>query len=238
MRLIVPGILFGVSLTLGAAIAYEAVAPLDPVKVEPTFVPARHAAAAKPVSYAPPSVELFADIDARPLFGSTRKPLQDLTQSNGATAATSDFVLVGVILGGEHAVALLRNKSTSATMSATVGDLVSGWRVARIDATTVTLRANSGEFVIPLDGPANRPPSPALPTATAVEQAPAAISSPPPAQATPLPPRPVAASPAAQTAAVSTPAKPALPVRPQGGTIAPEALRSAPIDPSTGEPTL
>lgn len=230
MRVLVPGILFAVSLTLGAAIAYEAVAPLDPLAVETPRLPARHASAAKPAAYAPPSIVLFADIDARPLFSSARKPLQDLTQTGGGAAATSDFVLVGVILGGERAVALLRNKSTSATVSATVGDLVAGWRVARIDATTVTLRDNSGEFVVPLDGPANRPPSPPLTTASPPE--PARDTAAPPPQAPPT------AQPPALAAAVTIPAKPVLPVRPAGGTIAPEALKGAPIDPTTGQPTL
>jgi hypothetical protein len=237
MRLLLPGLLLGTSLILGGVIAYEAFAPLDPVTVE-TPRPQSRRAAATPALYTPPPVELFADIDARPLFSSQRKPLQDMTQVNGAAAATSDFTLVGVIMGGARAVALLRSKSTSATLSAAVGDLVNGWRVTRIDATAATLHSAGGEFIVPLDGPANRPPS--LPLQPLTDTTPAAA---PPA-ATPLPvpspsgPVPALTAATPQTAATNAPAKPGLPVHPTGGTIAPEALRSAPIDPSTGQPTL
>ncbi len=208
--------------------------------VETPRLQPHRAAAAAPALYTPPPIELFADIDARPLFSSQRKPLQDMTQANGAAAATSDFTLVGVIMGGARAVALLRSKSTSATLSAAVGDLVNGWRVTRIDATAVTLHSAGGEFVVPLDGPANRPPSAPLEPLTDTTPATAA---PPPAAALPPVPSPSApvpaltAAPAPRTAAMA-PAKPGLPVHPTGGTIAPEALRSAPVDPSTGQPTL
>lgn len=239
MRLLLPGLLLGASLVLGGAIVYEAFAPLDPVTVE-TPRP-RRTAATTPALYTPPPVELFADIDARPLFSAQRKPLQDMTQANGAAAATSDFTLVGVITGGARAVALLRSKSTSATLSAAVGDLVNGWRVTRIDATAVTLHSAGGEFTVPLDGPANRPPS--LPLQPLTDATPA-TTTPPPAATPPPVPSPSApvpaltAAPTPQTAAATTPAKPGLPARPHGGTIVPEALRSAPVDPSTGEPTL
>ncbi|MEI9886376.1 MAG: hypothetical protein WDN08_07705 [Rhizomicrobium sp.] len=233
MRLLVPGVLFGTALLLGGAILYEAVTPLDPVTIETPRLPARRPAALRPPAYAPPPAESFADIDARPLFSAKRRPLADL-QASGAAAATSDFVLVGVIMGGERAVALLRNKSTAATTSAGVGDLVNGWRVARIDATAVTLHANGGEFVVPLDGPANRPPSAPL---TALAPVPAATPAPapPPSAATVVAPaQPAAAAPPPKTAAV--PASPGLAAH--HPTIAPEALIGAPVDPTTGEPTL
>jgi general secretion pathway protein N len=238
MRLLLPGLLFGAALVLAGTIAYEAFAPLDPVTVETPRPQAHRATAARPALYTAPPVELFADIDARPLFSSQRKPLQDMTQANGAAAATSDFTLVGVIMGGARAVALLRSKSSSATLSAAVGDLVNGWRLTRIDATTVTLHSAGGEFVVPLDGPANRPPSAPL---QSLQDSTPATSPPavaPPAAAGPSAPVPPLTSATPQTAAATAPAKPGLPAHPQAGTIAPEALRSAPVDPSTGQPTL
>ncbi|HEX4303126.1 MAG TPA: hypothetical protein VHZ78_10055 [Rhizomicrobium sp.] len=239
MRLLVPGILLGVSLTLGAAIAYESFAPADPVVVETPRPPAHHAPAAPPPVYAPPPIELYADIDARPPFSAARTPLQDPAAA-GAAGAASDFVLSGVIIGGARAVALLRNRTTSATTSAVVGDLVNGWRVAQIDATSVTLKSNGGTFTVPLDGPANRPPSAPLP---GTPQQP----SPPLPAAAPQQPMPMpapAAKPPGQPAAnppspaVNTAAKPGLPAHPVDGTINPEALKGAFIDPTTGQPTL
>jgi hypothetical protein len=229
MKLLLPGLLCAAVLTLCGGIAYEALAPLDPVTVEHPRVAAHTARIAAPAAYVAPSIDLFADIDARPLFSATRQPLQDTTATG---AVSSDFVLVGVIMGGEHSVALLRNKSTSSTTSAAVGDVVGGWRVARIDATTVTLRSSTGEFVVPLDGPANQPPSTPL---APVQSAPASA----PAQPPPTPPLTTApqAAPSPPIAATA-PARSGLPTRPAKVTIAPEALRGAPIDPKTGEPTL
>jgi len=231
MRLLAPALLFGVSLALGAAIAYESFAPLDPVSVEIPHPSPSHVPAIKPVAYAPPAIELFGDLDTRPLFTATRKPLQDATQA-AATTPSSDFVLVGVIMGGARAVALLRNKSTSASTSAAVGDMVNGWRVAKIDATTVTLHANGGDFVVPLDSPASQPAGPPLvaPPPPPPQQQPLTPVPAPPPQAAPT-----AAKPPPQTAATPTPGKPAAPYHP---TIDPEALKGAPIDPKTGEPTL
>lgn len=250
MRLLVPAVLLGVSLTLGAAIGYEAAAPLDPVTIETPHL-RTHGTPPAPTPYVAPPEELFADIDARPLFSSQRQPLQDMTQTGPASVASSDFVLAGVIMGSERAVALLRSKSTSATMSALVGDVVNGWRVAKIDATTVTLRGAGGEFVVPLDSPANQPASPPLQSAQP-QLAPAAAA-PSPAAA------PAAAHSSAQTAAEfpldpivsgspkppgapptqgAAPANPTKPPPAGHQSISPEALKGAPIDPSTGEPTL
>ena len=236
MRTLLPGVLLGAALLLGGGIAYEAIAPLDPVIVETPQLKHR-AAVPLPPAYIAPSPELIADIDARPLFSAQRKPLADAQA--GAAAANTDFVLVGVIMGSERAVALLRNKNTQATVSAAVGDLIDGWRVARIDATTVTLRSSTGDFVVPLDGPANRPPSAALQPLEATPT-PAPFQTPSPTPSAPAappatPPKPAAPPPAT---AAAVPSKPALPAHTAGGTIAPEALRGAPRDPTTGEPTL
>jgi hypothetical protein len=243
MKILLPALLASASVLLGAAIVYEAAVPLDPPAPETIRVPRARPSAAVP-AYAPPGEELFADIDTRPLFSAARKPLPEPEQTNAAVAATADFSLVGVIMGGARAVALVRLKSTNTTSSAVVGDMVNGWRVARIDSTTVTLHANGSDFIVQLAGPANQPPTAALPplaqpqadnTAAANPDrpaaAPTAAAAPTPASTTaPAHPAPTAASPGA------VPPKPASGVPHQ--TIAPEALRGAPIDPATGEPTL
>ncbi|MEI9997224.1 MAG: hypothetical protein WDM91_21690 [Rhizomicrobium sp.] len=228
MRLAPSAGLLVLALLLAGAIAYEAIAPLEPVQVAPA-PPLARPRAELPVPFVPPAEESFADLDARPLFASTRKPLNDPAQANGAASAASDFSLVGVIMGSERAVALLRIKSTASTMSAIVGGTVNGWRVARIDATTITLRANGSEVTVPLEGPADRPPSAPLPQASApITQAPAAAAPTPP-MTTGAPsattPRPVAATPAA-------------PAKPLRETVVPDALKGAIINPATGEPTL
>ena len=232
MRIVLPVALLGLSLLTVGAIVYEAAAPLDPVQAEIPPMPRHTAQAAPQHLFVPPPEDAFADIDARPLFASDRKPLADTSQP-GAVGAASDLSLVGVIMDGERAVALLRSKSTSQTQSAIVGGAVQGWHVARIDATSVTLSANGNQVVVALEGPADRPASAALPEP--VQQAappPAApVSQPPPM--TTAPTQQASAPPAAPI--TQGPAKAAAGYHP---TIAPEALKGAPRDPKTGEPTL
>jgi general secretion pathway protein N len=238
MRVALPFTLIGLSVLTIGAIVYETMVPLDPVTVELPPMPTHIAPLAAPRPFVPPPEEAYGDIDARPLFSADRKPLTDNTQI-GAVGNAADLSLVGVIMDGERAIALLRNKSTSQTESATMGGTVEGWHVAHIDATSVTLSANGNQTVVALEGPADRPASAALPEP--VQQAappPAApVSQPPPLTSAPTqqasaPPAAPVGPPAPGTA---TPAKPAPPTH---STIAPEALKGAFRDPKTGEPTL
>jgi hypothetical protein len=232
MRLAVPATLAALSLLLLGATAYELVAPLDPIVVEKPRLPAAGRPATPPPSYTPPPETLFADIDARPIFSSARKPLMEAAQAS-ALPASSDFALVGVILGGERAVALLRIKSTNTTTSAALGDLVNGWRVAQIGATAVTLRANGTDAVVAIEGPTSQGPGTALPSRPL--QPPPIPATAAPGATNPAPaPAPTPALVTTQASPAPTPAAP----HPYHPTIAPEALRSAPIDPTTGEPTL
>jgi hypothetical protein len=243
MRLAVPVALAGLSLLLLGGIAYETFAPLDPVVVEVPPLP-KHIAPAVPAHlYIPPPESDFADIDARPLFSAARKPLADSVQAAGAPSASSDLALIGVIMDADRAVALIHSKSTNTTASASLGDPVNGWHVVKIEPAAVTLRANGTDTVVGLDGPAVSAPSAPLAHAPA-----------------PLPPPPVAPAPASASAPLQTaptanaatpvlaqpgPAKPgpttvATAPTPKAGhaTIAPDALKGATFDPTTGEPTL
>ncbi|MBL6940382.1 MAG: hypothetical protein ISS15_15615 [Alphaproteobacteria bacterium] len=242
MRLALPATLAGVSVLLLCAIGYEAFAPLAPAVVDVPSAPPSIAPRATPQLFIPPPESDFADIDARPLFSSARKPLADAVQTSAALSVSSDFSLAGVIMDEDHAVALIRIKSTTTTTNAALGDAINGWRVVKIEARQVTLRANGSDAVIGLEGPAARAPTAAL--------APAAPPSPPP------PPLPVAPPPATAPAAAAAPAatpspvppgpaKPAAtanttpPPKPNGHpAIVPDALKGATFDPQTGEPTL
>ncbi len=236
MRLALPAALLASAVVLAGAIGYELMSPLDPASV--TVAPiARHLPrAVAHTPFVPPPVDSFAEIDARPVFSSYRKPLVDSALAQGPTGAPSDLSLVGVIIDGSHAVALLRSKSTSNSSSAVVGGVVNGWRVARIDPTSVTLHSGSGDFVVTLEGPSDRPPSAPLQPA----QSNWSVTAPAPPPVAPTSPL---ASPNTATPAPSPPNTVATPARApppphSAGTTAPEALRSAPRDPTTGEPTL
>jgi general secretion pathway protein N len=237
MRTTLPVTLIGLSLLTLGTIVYEMAAPLDPVTIELPPVP-RHVATAAPLRpFAPPPEEAFADIDARPLFAADRKPLADNTQV-GTVGNASDFSLVGVIMDGDHAVALLRNKSTSQTESALVGGTMQGWHVARIDATSVTLSANGSQTIVALEGPADRPASSPLPQPVQQAEPPPAAPVTQPAPLTTAPTQQASAPPAAAITPPPGTAPAAKPGATRAPTIAPEALKGAPRDPTTGEPTL
>jgi hypothetical protein len=246
MRLAVPATLLCASLLLGGAIVAASVMPVEPVTVEIPPAPRHIAPVAPPAPYAPPPEAMFADIDARPLFSMQRKPLADPALAGTAASTANDFSLAGVIMGGDKAIALLRIKSTSSTMSAVVGDTVNGWRIAKIDATAVTLRSATGDVTVPLEGPADRAASAALPQDNTVTTAPVAAPAPSvvPTTVVPALQRPGAPQAAAPPVTVVPPRAPPTPVHPGGtarngyGTIANDALKGAHIDPSTGEPTL
>lgn len=231
MRLVVPATLAGFSLLLLGGIAYEAFAPLDPVVVDVPPVPKHIAPAAPARIYLPPPESDFADIDARPVFSAARRPLADSAQASAALSASSDFVLVGVIMDTDRAVALIRSKSLGITTSAVLGDPVNGWHVVKIEPTAVTLRANGNDAVVALAGPAAGAPS--APLLRPVVSPPATDTTAPPAgMTTPALAPPTLAKPGPATAAAAPPPKPGHP------TISPDALKGAPIDPTTGEPTL
>jgi hypothetical protein len=225
MRFAVPTLLATLAVAFAGGILYETIAPLDPVEVTPFHPAPGPVRLAQPPAAPPP--DAFADIDARPLFSMTRQPLADT--SGLATTAGADFILVGVISGGDKAVALLKNRTTSQSFSAVVGGVVDGWRVAKIDPTVVTLRSATGSIDVGLEAPGSGPPSAPISPLQPVHPPVATLPATTAATATPAPP---AANP---TPTAAAPSQPPATYKP---TIAPEALRGAPRDPKTGEPTL
>jgi general secretion pathway protein N len=239
MRTAILAGLLGVCALLVAAIAYQIAVPLDSAsgtvylpKISPPSLPATAVFAPRPITF-------YADIDARPVFAVDRKPLPDQDASGQPASSISDFSLVGVLISGTRAIALIKSKSDNATNSVAVGDMVSGWRVAKILPTSVVLRANGSEQVVELAGPSSAPPSAPL-AATAV----------PPAQASPAPAE--AASEANTIATSTAAAKPVTPSKPRpsvvkgasdpaGHKIDPSIspnVKGLTYDPQTGEPTL
>jgi hypothetical protein len=246
MRLLPVATLLTIAVVLAGTAVYELSAPLDPVSVDPAPAARRALRPVVRLAFVPPPESSFADIDARPLFSAGRKPLEDTALAGGSASAASDLTLVGVIVDGEHSIALFRSKSTAQSSSAALGAIVNGWRVARIDPTSVTLRSGSGDVVLSLEGPSDRPPSAPLPSLSSTQTTQSDWSVAPSTSgagaASPPAPTPVLTSP---SMAVGSPPRPppavapAMPARSaSAGTIAPEALKGAPRDPKTGEPTL
>ncbi len=247
MRLFLPAtLLFGCVLLASAAI-YEVAAPLgtDTADAAPDGLYAPPLPKIAP--FVAPPMALYSDIDAHPLFAADRKPLAEDGLGAKPTADVSDFSVVGILIGGARAIALLKSRSDGATTSVAVGDLVGGWRVARIAPTAVTLRSNGSESVLGLSAPSNAPPSQALPALASEPAAPTetapAPATPPPAATAPAMAAPTVAS-AKPPAATPPPARPPILGSAQhpaphktDPTISPNA-GGVTYDPQTGEPTL
>jgi hypothetical protein len=251
MKLALPASLLALAAVLIAATSYELLAPLGPVTIEAARTPVLRRAA--PVAQlAPPSIDLFADIDARPLFNPKRVPLPDAGLPGTGSGSASDLTLIGVMIGGDKPIALFKSRSTSSSTSATIGDIVAGMRVVQIAPTMVALRGSSGVVDVQLASLGSQAPSAPLPVPAAASSSEPATShsssTPTPSALAGLLNLPLAAAaPGKPAAAVATapapppvtaPAKPALPAPSGNGTIAAEALKGAPINPKTGEPTL
>ena len=165
-----PLLLMLVCAALGALVWYDnrpdASAPRGPVKVSPSAqselalapggdaTPATEAAqAAGVMQLANPLASLdkesLKDWVARPLFAPNRKrpPVVETAtkiEQHAAVAAPSIYILLGIVLDGDRALALLRKRSDGKNFRVVVGDMIGGWRVAKIEPTTVVLENVDG----------------------------------------------------------------------------------------------
>jgi hypothetical protein len=87
----------------------------------------------------------------RPLFASSRKrpPAPGAGAQRTAARAISQqaapsYDLLGILREGERAIALLRRKGEGTSFRVEVGDMIGGWRVARMEATSVLLERADG----------------------------------------------------------------------------------------------
>jgi hypothetical protein len=174
------------------------------------------------------------------VFSPARTPFLDTTLTSTAQGSASDLQLVGIIQGPEKSIALLKNTATLQTVNVSIGDFVSGWRIQAITPVRVILSSASGNVILPLNDPSvgAQLAGVAVTSSQPEEARPQAATPTPGASANAAPPRPSTVATITGPPAKALPANAALPMPTAHGNIAPEALRSAPIDPSTGEPTL
>jgi hypothetical protein len=97
----------------------------------------RSVAAARPdPAFAPTPIEAFHDIEARPLFWASRRPI---AAANGLAAAPSDLVLLGVVRNEKDAVALIRHGQPPRVERLKEGAVLEGWTVSEVTLNGVVL---------------------------------------------------------------------------------------------------
>lgn len=139
-----------VILVLTGVLFFQVVAPVAPI-AEPalSITPGAAARVALPV-FTPPPQEQFAVINARAAFDPARQAVAELPPiTDSPAAAAPQVTLVGVILGGSDAVALLL-KADGQTISVRPGQSVDGWQIVRIALGQVVFRAGTRDYTVTL----------------------------------------------------------------------------------------
>jgi hypothetical protein len=130
----------------------------------------RPVVAARPdPAFAPPPTEAFHDIEARPLFWASRRPI---ATADGLAAAPSDLVLLGVVRNEEDAIAIIRHGQPPRVERLKEGAALEEWTVSKVTLNGVVLvRGGARAELKP------RPAPPAPPGAGAVKPPPPPIGS-------------------------------------------------------------
>ena len=105
---------------------------------------------ANPVA-AQPLEQLPAIVD-RSLFSPSRRPpaapppVVQVPAASALPSAPPDIVLLGVVMDGQNARAVVRVGTDKRLLRAQMGDEIDGWKVAQIDGRKVVLASQDGRF--------------------------------------------------------------------------------------------
>lgn len=134
-----PLVLAALAVALGALIYFESGPPPVELPASAAAVPDR--AADPPLSdtasFAMPPLRSFAEVVARPLFSSTRRPS---LETSAGDARSSGFTLVGIVIApGEHH-ALIEHGQPPRLERVVEGQELEGWTVEAIAPDAVAFR--------------------------------------------------------------------------------------------------
>ena len=152
---------------MAALFAYEFLAPpaeyaLPEIHLKPravTFVP--------PPPFMPPPVAAFDDINGRPLFLPSRKPIA--APATGPSAAPAgppplpQVTLVGVLLDGQNSVAEVKMNGAAFAQAVRIGDMLGGWQIGAIGPDHISLKSGTYSQDVRMDAHAAQQPDAAPP---------------------------------------------------------------------------
>lgn len=126
---------------LGTDLLYQSFAPPKEFHPPPSTINFPAAAPATHTGFVAPPAGEFAEIDERPVFSPQRKPmgsqLSDVDMSQ--TGAPSNLTLVGIIMGPDKRIAVLKAAGSATAQNVSVGGMIEGWRVTRIESSYIVL---------------------------------------------------------------------------------------------------
>lgn len=89
--------------------------------------------------------EVLENMVERPLFASSRKRPPPSTDSSPNDAKPPpSFELMGVVVDGDRAIALLRNSAEGSSYRVQTGDMIGGWKVSRVDVKSILIEREDG----------------------------------------------------------------------------------------------
>ena len=141
-----PAVLILLCAVLGSDIVYQLIAA--PVEIQPPHVAIRPQvvppAAAHP--FIAPLIRQFSEIDERSVFNPTREPVFSAVTAGDMGAGTpSDFALVGIIMGAERRIAVVKTPGAASAQNLAVGDTINAWRVTRIEPDYIVVQGGAGD---------------------------------------------------------------------------------------------
>jgi hypothetical protein len=175
MNGLVPAALVTALFAMGAAIAYDILAPLP--RSEASESPDRTtegSPSAAPV-FVPPPIQTFSVVNRRPLFSRSRQAISDPVEVDNSDDGSqgSGIQLVGIMIGMGRSVALLRSVATAETAGLSPGDSFQGWQLVTIGPAEAVLRSAARNIAIrlhPIGSHTTSRPQTASPAASGVLQ--------------------------------------------------------------------
>ncbi|MFQ5348003.1 MAG: hypothetical protein ACE5ED_09205 [Rhodothalassiaceae bacterium] len=98
--------------------------------------------------FRPPPRSDFAIVVTRNLFSISRTAPPEAPAGNGPAAGSQELSLVGILLAGGKAVALLRDRAGNRTVQLAQGEAYGGWTLERLDAAHAVLRRGSESMTL------------------------------------------------------------------------------------------
>lgn len=148
------GLLAAIIVCVGLFI-YESSAPYP--RFEPPLVPAVAPSvdlAAGPKTFAAPPIDDFSEIDVRPLFSPLRKPQAEVASVDAARPLAlpppPDLVVAGIVIGPDDRFAILKMLGATVVRNVHIGEDVAGWKLVKVEAEYIVLRAGSSDREIGL----------------------------------------------------------------------------------------
>ncbi|MGH6889941.1 MAG: hypothetical protein ACREHF_12230 [Rhizomicrobium sp.] len=147
-------------IALAVVLGFIVLAPLPDVPAAPAQARSEPADDTPLPRFDPPPRSAFAAVDDRLVFNPLRVRVSAPFQPGASSASSlpSDLSLVGVILDDNTRLALFKSPAEPLAVGVAVGGSIEGWRVTRIDADSVALRAGGPEQEMSLS--ANKAPPP------------------------------------------------------------------------------